>query len=354
MGFNGAGGSLVELAAGIDALYLSGRGTLPAALLDRLELARVAAIEAGSAQPFSMGGYDWLLQPFGLLKYRFRLEHAGAVVGLTGSEHLPPVRVQARSEALHSMGADGVVSWVRGLLANEGAAIVLGVSRIDLHSDWQGWYPTGDDRRRFVCRARDLATYEDNAEFSGFSFGNRKTGSMTARIYDKTREIKGNGHDWWIELWGDRFNPELPVIRVEFELNRQLLREMGLSSPEDVVAAVGELWAYCTQSWLTYRDPSEHHELSRWPLATEWDAIQRSSLAGGSLPRARIDEGRARGGLRLLMPVLNGCVASFAALIGASSISDACRRLPLFLAAYEATSGRTFLHRVAAKIADLK
>lgn len=345
---------MVELASGVDALYLSGRGSLPASLLDRLEVARLIATDSGNAQPFAMGGYDWQLQPFGLLKYRYRLEHPAAVVGLTASEHLPPVRVQARAEALHSVGAAGVVDWVRGWLANIDAPLVLGVSRIDLHSDWQGWDPTGDDRRRFICRAQALATYEANGELSGFLFGNRKTGSMTARIYDKTNEIAGNGHDWWITLWGDRLNPDRPVVRVEFEFSRDLLREMQLSDPDDVLAATGGLWAYASQQWLSYRDPSDHHEPSRWPLSPQWVAVQQSSLDDGSLPRARIDEDRAKGGLRLLMPLLNGCVVSFAALIGVNTIAEACRRLPVYLLSYETTSRRPFADRIAEKIAARK
>ena len=354
MGFADAGGSLVELAAGIDALYMSGRGTLPGTLLERLEVAKLAALDSGTAQPFSMGGYDWQLQVGGRHMYRYLLSHEAAEVGMTASEKLPPVWVQPRSEALNSAGADGMVSWARNLLANEGAAIALGVSRIDLHSDWQGWYPTGDERHRFVCRARSLVTYEENAEFSGFTFGKRKTGSMTARIYDKTLEIEGNGHDWWIELWGERFDVARPVIRVEFECSRELLHEMGLSDPDDVLAAVGDLWAYCADEWLTFREPSEHHAASRWPVAAEWAAIQGSSLAVGSLPLARIKKGRSKGGLRLLMPLLNGCIASFAGWVGVVTIADACGRLPAYLTAYERTSGRSFADRVAEKIAARK
>ncbi len=352
MGLTDVGGPLVELASGIDALYLSGRGTLPVELLARLAEARLVAEATRKAQPFSMGGYDWQLQPFGLLKYRYRLEHEAAVVGITPSSHFPPVWVQARAEALHSVGAESVVSWVRGWLANEGAYVVLAVSRLDLHSDWQGWDVCGDDRQRFVCRARALATYEDDGDLTGFSFGNRKTGSMVARIYDKTREIEGKGNDWWFPLWGDRYDPTRPVTRVEFEFEREALREMELSDPEAVFGAVGELWAYATQSWLTYRDRGGHSDRSRWPISPAWTAIQESSLALGSLPRARIDAAGTGGGLRLLMPLLNGCVASFASWLGVFTIAEACDRLPSYLASYELVSKRTFEDRVRDKIAS--
>ena len=41
---------------------------------------------------------------------------------------------------------------------------------------------TGDDWSRFVCRAKALATYETDGALSGFTFGNRKSKSVNARI----------------------------------------------------------------------------------------------------------------------------------------------------------------------------
>ncbi|MAT04282.1 MAG: hypothetical protein CL424_04465, partial [Acidimicrobiaceae bacterium] len=42
-----------------------------------------------------------------------------------------------------------------------------------------------------------------------------------ARIYDKTNEIAGNGHDWWHEVWGTAFDPDRTVLRVEFEFDTE-------------------------------------------------------------------------------------------------------------------------------------
>ena len=344
--------SVVELACGVDALYLSGRAELPESLLDRLEVAKLGAQASSRATPLMFGGYDWTVASHGLLKWSFRLDHPLAVIGVTRRQHLPAFRVQARSEALHSMGADGFMRWLTGLLYNEGLPTRFTVSRIDLHADWQGWELTGDLRHRFVYRAHDLATYEADFELSGFSFGNRKSGAMVARIYDKTREIAGNGHDWWIELWGDAYDPVLPVIRVEFQFAPECLKEMGLTSPEDVLNAVGNLWAYGSREWLTYRLPSEHERTARWPISPEWEQVQACSLAQGCLPFDRITAGGAKGGLRLLMPLLNGCIASFAMWMGAATIADACAWLPAALGGYEATSGKTFAERIEEKRRD--
>jgi hypothetical protein len=187
-----------ELASGVDALYLSGRCDLPETLVARLTAARELASDADGPVPFSFGGYDWLAQPYGLTRrYRFRLDHALAAIGFTTSEKLPSVRVQTRAEALHSpMGPAGVVRWITSALANEGISVAWTLSRLDLHADVQGWNPTGNDRHRFVCRAKKLATYEDDGTLSGWTFGHRKSKTVNGRVYDKTSEIAGNGHDW--------------------------------------------------------------------------------------------------------------------------------------------------------------
>lgn len=341
---------VTELASGVDALYLSGRCELSAELVERLEAARSVAVDAGASVPFGFGGYDWQMQPHALGRYRFRLDHPLGVVGVTAKDRLPTFRVQARAEALHSMlGPDGFVRWITSAIGNEDLDVGWTVSRIDLHTDVQGWTVTGNDRHRFVCRARTLATYEDDGSLSGFTFGNRSSKSVNGRIYDKTREVAGNGHDWWFDIWGERRDPDMPVFRVEFELHRSALKEMGLADPDSTLGATGRLWAYSTQDWLTYRRQSAHERAARWPLAAEWEKIQRCTLATGALPMARIRAGRSAGGLRQLMPGLNGYVAGFAAWTGHDTIIDACAALPEYLRAYEHQTQRAFADRVAEK-----
>jgi hypothetical protein len=251
---------------------------------------------------------------------------------------------------LHSpLGAAGVVRWITGAVTNEGLPVRWAVSRIDLHADVQGWEPSGNDRHRFVCRAKMLATYEDDGELSGFTFGKRSSKSINGRIYDKTREIAKNGHDWWPEVWGVRCDPDRPVWRIEFELHRSVLKEMGLEDPYGTLASTGRLWAYAAREWLTYRRPSSHDRAARWPLAAEWERIQHVSLAGAAVPMDRIRAGRVAGGLRTAMPGINGYVGSFAAWTGYDTIEDACAALPEYLRAYEDNTGIPFIERVIEK-----
>ena len=343
---------LVELASGVDALYLSGRASVPEELFDRLGESRSAAEAVGAAVPFAVGGTEFSLEPHGWGKYRFCLRHRHGQVGITPSLSLPALRVQPRAEFLHGAGALGAVEWFEGILGQAVGPLRFGVSRLDLHADWQGWDLDGDQRRRFVCRAERRDLHEVDEELTGFEFGRRSTGSICARIYDKAAEVAAKGTDFWPDIWGERYDRAFPVHRVEFEFGRQGLREFGVGTPREALDAAGALWASVTEGWLTYRSPTSDQNRSRWPLAPEWLDVQRASLREGAAGAERMYEGRRRGQLRKLMPVLNGYMVSFAALIGAAGMDGACARMPALLRSYEVMSRRKFSERVAERVRE--
>jgi len=61
---------------------------------------------------------------------------------------------------------------------------------------------------------------------------------------------------------------------------------------------------------------------SRAPIAPEWRQVQNTALRDGELGLARLRAGRRRGSLRKLMPLLVGCLASYTALTGGSSLRE--------------------------------
>lgn len=74
----------------------------------------------------------------------------------------------------------------------------------------QGIDVRANERVNFVTYSDKRALYEVGEEMSGLTFGKRG-GSLMCRIYDKTRESKDKGHDWWPEVWGASFDPEQKV-----------------------------------------------------------------------------------------------------------------------------------------------
>lgn len=338
---------LREVASGIDALYLSGRASLSADLLQRLELARTLVADEPSGPPFQFGPIDVTLAPRAFGKYRYRLEHPFALIGLSPSSRLPAIRVQPRAEFLHGEGAEGVVDWCRNVLEAACGPVRLTVTRLDLYADFQGWDLGVDSRHEFLCRAKALNAYEEDRTFNGLVFGNRDSGAVVARLYDKTIQASKVGAGYWPMIWGEHgYDSTRPVLRIEFEVLRDALRQYGLSAPEETLDAAGSLWASLTSTWLTHRVPGPDQTKSRWAISPEWECVQRATVAEGAEGINRMYLGKRRGAIENLMPFLAGYLVSFGAYAGAEDFIDMLPTLSDFLDRQEAKSGVSLSDRI--------
>lgn len=233
-----------ELASGIDALYLSGRMDLEDSFFDGLERARSHARASDGPVPYRLGGVEFGLAAHGWGRYGFRLSHEYGLVGFTRSKHLPAIRVQPRAELLHGIGPRAAVDTFSGLLASLGE-IQWVASRVDLFADVQGWWPRVEERDRFVCRATTRDTFEVSGKLTGFQFGRRKGGGLSARIYEKSSQVFMTGAEWVRNMWGNSYQSGRPVARIEFEFGRSVLRECGVDSPDDVFRNAAGLCGLC-------------------------------------------------------------------------------------------------------------
>ena len=346
--FNGKK-QLIELASGVDALYLSGRANLPGELLGRLEVARGEADRSKAAVPFILDGVEYQLKPHSWQRYRYCLDHAWGRVGFTVSNHLPVIRVQPHTEFLQGLGPRAVAKWYRDHLENQCGVVLLSVNRLDLFADFQGWDLNGDMRHEFLCRSKSRITFEENEVFTGFNFGKRKTGTVNARLYDKTVRVEENGEHYWKMIWGENFDSTRSVLRVEFELGGAVLRQFGVTSPEDVLDATGALWTYLTNDWLTHRVPGPDQTKSRWPISSQWEYVQRAVIGENSYGLNRMYLGKRRGGVAGIMSSLEGYLASFGAYAEASSLDDMLPHLRDALNQRERDTGISFGERVVDK-----
>lgn len=342
-----------ELTSGVDALYLSGQAALPPALIAVLEHHRLEAEEADSPVPFNVAGDQWWIEPRSLGRYRYRLVHPHGRIGITPSKSLPAFTVQPNAEFLHGVGPPAVLKYFQ----QAGEWLTAGpvewkLSRIDLFCDVQGWNLSGDDRSRFGCRADRRTLHEADGTFTGFEFGSRSTKTLSCRIYDKTLQVSKKGLDWWPKIWGSKFDRTRQVLRIEFEIGRQGLKEFGIDRPEDGLRLVHELWASATSKWLTYRDPTSDETRSRWPIAAEWVDIQNASLRGDAVGIDRIRKARQKGELRLLVPAFVGYAARIAALSGADDLYSALGASRHLILADQQRRGILFEERIADKVAE--
>jgi hypothetical protein len=349
--------SLREQASGIDALYLSGHGQVSARLLDDLHTAKDQAREADQPTPLDLGGLRVLVDGRPLNKYPFRLATPNGFIGITDSTRLPALHVQPFAEHLHGVGAKASVGWFEEVAAGFTSGLRLTAHRVDVFSDWQGWAPSAEDRRRFVGRSAARLTREDGEAWTGFDFGRRKTGTLNARIYDKSRETQSKAGSYWPQLWqdrGDRYASDEAVTRVEVEFHRKALRQHGVGTAADAIELAPALWVTATTDWLSMRAPTSDETRSRWPVDPVWQRIQRPTFAQDAAGLERLREARGQATLRGIRPGLVGYLSTFAALVGVDSIEGVCDRLVAFVRDYEVVSGVTFADRVEAKRRKLR
>lgn len=344
---------VVPLASGVDALYLTGKCAVPAALVEVLSREREGAAAArsagGSNEPLVIGDHEFVVGWGGWDNYRFRLDAPGrALVGLVSSgEAFPDLRVQPRAEFLHAVGPAGVLAWVYDVAEALGLVPLWKVSRVDLFADFHGLGLTAESRWDFVCKGKRRKTFEDGEELETLYFGSGKP--LMARLYDKTKESAAKGTDWWPDRWGAAYRPGEQVWRVEFQVERAYLKDVGLSSPEEVLDAAGRLWAKLSGEWLTLRVPTEDSNRSRWPLSPVWEAVQAATFEGSAIGVDLVRSGQRRGDLRKLTPQVVGNMSSLAALTGARNEAELLRILPGFLAQDGWARGVAFRDRVAVK-----
>ena len=337
---------VIELASGIDALYLTGRASLPSELIERLEIVRAEAVALEGEITIDFGGENLRLAPYAWGRHRFCLIHRFGRIGLTASSSLPAIRVQPRAEFLHGQGPRGVVKWFDELLTKECGPVVFTVSRLDLFADFKGLRLAEEQRHHFVTRAVESVSYEANEEFTGLQFGKRVSGGVSARLYDKTKEIENSGSAYWFDIWQVRDESSLTVLRVEFELGREALREFGVNTPSEALDAAGSLWGYLTVQWLSLRTPTADHTRSRWPVAPEWEVVSRASIREDDWGIARMCAGKQRGQLAILMPSLVGYLSNFAALTDCVVQEELLTQLDAHLKRYQSSTQLSMEHRI--------
>lgn len=338
-----------ELASGIDALYMSGRGEVSEGLLADLADARARAEVAGEPVSLDLGGAEALVHPMGLRRYRYRISTQHGLIGVSPQSSIPPIRIQPRSEHLHAVGANASAAWFADLAGGFVRGLRLTASRLDVFSDWQGLSLTVDTRDHFVGRARHLRTNEEHGRLTGFEFGRRATNTIAGRIYDKVVDIERTKKDWWLDVWGSAYVPGQQVMRVEFEFGRSGLTEHGVDTVAEALERAPDLYVTAATDWLSERTPTHDTTKARWPVTPAWRAVQRPTFAAHAVSLDRIRDRATAGSLRQTIPCIVGYAASFAAHRDADSLEAILPELVAASHDYEIVSGITFAERVRRK-----
>lgn len=342
-------GVLVDLASGVDGLYMSGQGDVSTCLLEDLATARAEAEASKDPVFLQLGDLSFVVKPRSFGRYRYWLQHEFGQLGVSDKTDLPPLRIQPKAEYLHAVGPAAAVDTFRDVAHSFTRGLRLSASRVDVFADVQGWNLHPDDRHCFVTRATRRNTHEESEVLTGFEFGRRTSKTVMARLYDKTLDVRHKGADWWPAVWGSAYDVSRPVLRIEFEFGRTGLKQFGVDTASDALDRAPGLWQQATGEWLSHRTPTSDSTRSRWPVSSQWRQVQQVSFAQGAIGLERIREGRNRGSLRKLMPGLVGYLASGGAHLGAADLEQTLAVLPGHVRDYDLVSHKTFEERLVDK-----
>lgn len=270
------------LRCGLDSLYLSYHGEIYEETAIRFKecktLAQSRDPERVKLAQTSFGRHAFKIHDRGSRPYEYVLSDAWYRIQVAGlfAERLPLAHVKIASTPLTLEGPRLVVAdlndFVQSLGVSEDAPTV---SRADICVD----FVTSTDisaltNRQFVTRARKFDRFEDAREFTGLLIG--KGGGLSARLYNKTLEIKSSGKAYMLDVWRDcGWDGFSDIWRLEFQYRRDVLRQLNVASFEDLMDSLGGLWLYASCDWLRLTLPNVQDSTpSRWPTHPLWLSLQ--------------------------------------------------------------------------------
>src|SRR5258706_7733862 len=200
---------------------------------------------------------------------------------------------------------------------------------------------------------------------TGFDFSKR--GVISCTIYDKSREMKQSGKEWFCDIWrshGWCEDEDGSVWRVEFKFKRQALHELhqegvfwGIEDAFELPERLPVLWAYAAghvedgedgepDGWLRCVTPTDDKNRARWPTHPAWKIVQAAFIQEKALPddmrklvRKRHEDHNIEKGLEATL----GYASSLSSWIG-GDLADPDADLSVFLH-WLAKNGQAYLER---------
>jgi hypothetical protein len=287
-------GGFKPLRWGVDSLYLSYQGELSPEMASRLqhlkELAQSENPSDSSQAQLLVGEHILEVKDKGTKLFAYILEDNAFRIQLAKPGRKVPMAYAKVSAAyLAHVGPKTAEAALYELLGQfgdiQGSA---NVSRIDLYVDFvTGENMEGWNRHAWVTRANDINSHSVNGQFTGWSIG--KGGVMGARLYNKLLEIAVSGKNWLLPLWQKvGWSASEPVWRLEFQYERDVLTQKGLSTFSGVMEHLNGLWSYATTEWLRLTLPNpEDRTRARWPVHPLWGFLSSVDWETNGGPLAR-------------------------------------------------------------------
>ena len=350
--------SIRPLRHGVDSLYLSFPGAIDPDLALWLQECKENA-QANNEHVIARGGIGigdhlFTVMPRGRGRFAFVLEDNWFSIQLSNASAgiLPLALVQIRSEYLTAVGPVEALATLTGLV--QGMGEVSGppkISRIDLYADFCTTHDlTGVPGTHWVKRSKKRSIHEESNEVTGIVFG--QGSDVSARLYDKTRELLKSGKDYLKPLWAEEgWRDGETVWRMEFQIRREGLPVQMRDAATDALGHSGSLWRYLCDDWLRLAVPSASDDTrTRWPTHPLWEDLSRVwDIDPESPPLTRVPKSRLPSDDRLFRHGISG-LSSFMAREGITDLGEGMGEFLQALENYFSDPNREFPEDLAAYI----
>lgn len=248
------------------------------------------------------GQFDWNVHRTGTKNYTYRLT-AGDITFLLNTRNCedkrPNMGLDIGSESCWSPGFKEIFTrftqWISLL---SGIIVKHQISEVHLAADLIGT-PIGSlditDKNYWITRSTSFTTFETFRHLSGITIGKGKT---MMRIYDKILELSVKQSITkqltFSEFWDVQNYNDKPVTRIEFQLRRDILKnikistdsENGIDTYEDLCDSLNSIWNYCTCHWARHCSEKVdyvHNHQARAENSEFWDCISGIKWEGSTI-----------------------------------------------------------------------
>lgn len=291
--YNCNGQNFKALRWGVDSIYLSYQGELLPEVRTRLkalkEMAQGQEDQEKALAQYPIEGHVFEVKDKGAALFPYILEDGAFRIQLSRGGKVPMAYVKVSAAFLAHVGPVEAERRLYAILVQLGTIkSTAQVSRIDLFVDFS-WSDSMEwDREAWITRAASIDTYSENGIFTGWVIG--KGGHLLARLYHKLLHAKKIGAEYLLGLWREcGWMNDDPVWRLEFQIKREVLAQMGIAAFTKTMGNLNGLWSYATTEWLKLSIPQPADKTrSRWPIHPLWGLLSSIDweTPGGPLLRS--------------------------------------------------------------------
>lgn len=294
---------------GIDTLKIGFVASMKKEFMEFLDHKKEVAQDPESEEDpiLRINNYDFIVKSHGSRNYRYIIKNDLmniSIIDRVKNDSYPNVMIIISSQFLWSQGVERAYNKVRNTLVDITTSIVSEkVSRVDMCVDIAGnnIEQTLTDRNivdDFVTRATGIQFFEQHRKNTGYVVGSDNS-KIKLRIYDKAREIEQSNKYWFYNIWEIDKNSDIPVWRIEFQLNRKFFSNYMLPDPKtgelhtvetfnDLMNVLYDLWDYLVNDWFSIRKQDDSNTSRRtiyplWQLVQSMDSFLAQSEKVGAV-----------------------------------------------------------------------